>query len=108
MKRPAYEKIIVTIVVALSIVLSFALYAGRAKVRRGEMLKNELSMFRSAVILYKIADKKNPENLEELGGGVDRLPRGPDGKIVDPFGNEYAYNPKNGWVNSTTRGFEKW
>lgn len=119
MKRPAYEKVIVTVVVTLSIVLGFALYAGRAKVRKSEMLTNELSMFRSAVMLYKMTNKKNPESLEELGTAtydmdsvkrvyLDRIPRGADGRIADPFGSAYAYDPKSGWVNSTTQGFEKW
>lgn len=118
-KRPSYEIVIVVIVVALAVVLSAGLYAGRMKIEKGNLLAQELAMFRSSLMLYKTINWKNAGSLEELelsqyevGGAsrpyLDKLPVSKDGRTVDPFGNPYSYNPATGWVSSTTPGYAYW
>jgi len=80
---------------------------------------HELAMMRSAILLYKNIEKKNPERLNDLvvqdyeveglrRPFMDRLPMSRDGVYVDPFGNPYKYNPDSGWVSSITPGYERW
>lgn len=118
-KRPAYEIVIVAIVVTLSIVLSAALYSGRMQIRKSNMIIHELAMLRSSITLYKMINRENPVDLEVLAKAtyqadeikrtyVDHLPRDKSGKVVDPFGNAYRYDATSGWVQSTTKGFERW
>lgn len=118
-KRKSYEIVIVTIVVSLAVILAVSLYASRAKYRKGEMLSRELGTMRSALTTYKLLNKKNAADIKalveseyEMDGVkrtyLDRLPMSEDGKIVDPFGNPYFYNPSSGWISSVTPGYERW
>lgn len=118
-KRAAYEYVIIFIVIALTVTLGAAIYAGRAKVRRGNLLIRELGMMRSSITLYKLINRANPESLEELGSStyevdstprfyIDSIPRDSDGDIVDPFGTPYNYKQQTAWVWSGTPGYENW
>ncbi len=118
-KRKSYEIVIVTIVVSLAVVLAVSLYASRAKYRKGDMLSRELSTMRSALTTYKLLNKRNAADINALVGSdyemdgvkrtyLDMLPMSEDGKIIDPFGNPYLYNPSTGWISSVTPGYERW
>ena len=118
-KRSPFEVLVVVVVVALTIVLGASLYAGRTKIEKSNMLINEMSGLRSALLLYKIVNHKNAPDLAMLAttdynmGGVERpyiehVPMNASGKIIDPFGNPYLYDPKSGWVSSSTQGCERW
>ncbi|MFH0799883.1 MAG: type II secretion system protein GspG [Pseudomonadota bacterium] len=118
-KRPAYETVIVALVVGLSLVLGIGLYSGRARIQKSNLLIQELAMLRSSVTVYKMLNGKNPESLEELAAStykvdsmprpyIDRLPRSQNGGVVDPFGNPYRYDIKSGWVCSGTPEFARW
>jgi hypothetical protein len=118
-KRSPFELLVVLVVVGLTIVLGASLYAGRTKIEKSNMLINEMSALRSAILLYKIVNHKNVPDLAVLAtteynmGGVERpyiehLPMDKSGKIIDPFGNPYLYDSKSGWVSSSTRGCERW
>ena len=118
-KRTVYEYAVIFAVVAITVSLAVALYAGRAKVRKGNLLIQELSMLRSGVQVYQLVNRKNPPSLAELvtstyesGSSrrhyVQRLPMDSEGRAIDPFGNPYVYDPETAWVHSQTEGFGRW
>lgn len=118
-RRSPFEIIVVAIVVVLTLLLAGGLYAGRLKVQKSNLLIRELSTLRSALTLYKTINRHNASSLEELAEGeyevggerrhfIENLPRSPDGAVVDPFGNPYAYDESSGWVFSTSSGYERW
>lgn len=117
--RAPYEYAIIAIVVILTVALSVALYAKRERVRRGQLLVQELSTLRAGVQLYRILNDRIPPSLQQLAEEsypfegaprpyLQRLPRDADGRFVDPFGNPYRYDPQRGWVQSVTEGFTDW
>jgi len=118
-RRSPFEFVVVAIVVGLTVVLAAGLYSGRKKEQKSNLLVQELGMLRSGVTLYRTVHHENATSLEELAAKeyevgdakrpyIEQLPMSKDGRIVDPFGNPYAYDPKTGWVSSTTEGFERW
>ena len=118
-KRTVYEYIVIAAIVVISVSLAAALYAGRAKVRKGHLLVQELSMLRNGIQIYQLVNRKNPSSLAELVEGtyeseseprryVGPLPTDSAGRLIDPFGNPYAYDPQTAWVSSKTEGFERW
>ena len=118
-KRTVYEYIVISAIVIISVSLAVALYAGRAKVRKGNLLVQELSMLRNGIQIYQLTNRKNPSSLAELVDGtyqsesetrryVGPLPTDSEGRLIDPFGNPYVYDPKSAWVSSKTQGFERW
>lgn len=118
-RRSPFEIIVVVVVVALSLLLSAGLYAGRMRVQKSNLLIRELGMLRSSLMLFKSMHHENAPNLETLVGKtyevdghnrryVDKIPLSADGAIIDPFGNPYAYDRATGWVSSSTPGFERW
>jgi len=118
-RRSAYEVVVTVAVVALTVVMAAGLYAKDVELKKERLMVQELSAMRSSLILYKMINRRGAEGLEELvrerfeAGGVrrpyiDRLPPSDGGEIIDPFGSPYSYDPKAGWVSSTTPGFEGW
>jgi len=118
-KRTHFEYIVITVVVILTLTLGAGLYAGRLKIQKSKLLVQELSMMRSALLLYKTVNYINAETLDTLTSTsypvddvmrpyIDRLPLSKNGKHIDPFGNPYNYDNKKGWVWSTTSGYERW
>ena len=94
-------------------------------------LKMGLANIRSSIRLFRALNARNPKSLNELIEESVMLPsrRGPDpssgsifldekylvaqaldaqGRLVDPFGSYYAYNPVLGAVKASTRGYENW
>lgn len=119
--RPKYEWVIIAVVLVVGIVVAFGIYTKRDTTRKARLLISELSEVRSAVATYKMLNRANPPSLETL----TRLsyafePNSParpylkdvkaakDGKVLDPFGNTYAYDAKTGWTKSATKGYENW
>ena len=116
-KRPAYEIFIVAVCVVLSVLISGALYAGRLKIQKGQLLQTELGSFRRAIMAYRLEHRANPPSLDALteraDGGegapyIGVLPGFKEGRAIDPFGNPYVYEPESGWVSSSSVGFERW
>ena len=94
-------------------------------------LKMGLANIRSSIRLYRELNERNPKSLNELLESKVLLPSrmGPDpssgsifldenylvaqaldaqGRLADPFGSYYAYDPVLGTVKATTRGYENW
>ncbi len=117
--RSKFEVFLVSIVVVLSIALGVAFYSGRARVDKGRLLMQELSMFRSAVATFNMLNHRLPNDLKELVDSTydvgsekksftAKVEQDGLGRLLDPFGNAYHYDPSAGWVNSTTEGYERW
>jgi len=118
-KRSFFEITLVTIVVGLALALGVGLYAGRAKVQKSRLMIQELSLLRSSVSLYKMLNGSFPEDLVELVNAtyrisgtrhryVENVHVSDVGKVIDPFGNPFVYDPISGWVKSTTSGYGTW
>ena len=89
---------------------------------REEALIFELRSLRQAVIIHIYMNAEKPDDLETLikarfktADDVERsyipqsiLKRNGSDKLIDPFGNNYIYNYKTGWINTTTNDYKMW
>jgi hypothetical protein len=118
--RSTYEILLVTIVVALSVAIAVGIYARRTTVDDGRAMIDELFVLRRGIVLYHTLRGVHPSSLEVLASEtyldgerkevlfVERLHRDDSGRIIDPFGNPYSYEPRAGWLKSSTEGYEQW
>lgn len=119
--RAAWEWPVLLVVVVAAVFLLGLTYKHQKDVGLQKNLRYQLGVMRSAEMLYKVVNKSNPENLKKLIEGTYQLPGEPQsrryidnppkmvgGQLLDPFENAYAYNPANGWIKSTTPGYETW
>lgn len=119
--RAKFEWLIIMVVLVAGVGVTVGLLRVRDRAQRGELMLQELAQLRSATALYKTVMKQNPPSLETLARETYHLSPGeaprpflqnikpnPSGKIIDPFGNSYAYDLQKGWVHSTSKGFESW
>lgn len=119
-------------VIFISIVLFAAIdrFTASIKPLRENALRMELANIRSAVVFYAMTKGKLPPTLRSLvtenaivtrtdiegrqynvavlGKFVQSMSTDKYGNPTDPFGNPYAYDPSNGRVSSTTKGYERW
>ncbi|HLF87015.1 MAG TPA: type II secretion system protein [Nitrospiria bacterium] len=120
--------IIETIIVCLLISLMFAVliprYQRMAREARETALRMGLANIRTSIQLYVMLNNKPPEGLKELLGKryiiptkegtifndqyLKGLAMDSEGYPIDPFGNRYSYEPKDGRVSSTTKAYDKW
>lgn len=121
-KRTTWEWLVFVSVIALSLALLGATYNYRQRFEKQKILQSQLQLLRSAELLYRVVNKSNPPSLKSLIEGsftlqdksissrsyIDKPPALTNGKLLDPFGNPYSYNPATGWVRSQTRGYEFW
>ena len=84
----------------------------------------ELRNIRSTINLHKIVKGSYPKDLRELiharykptGSNeiyfsekfLDTVGRDTQGYPVDPFGNKFYYDPQEGVVFSTSKGYQQW
>lgn len=117
--RAKYEIVVIVIVVLLAVAVAVGLYAGRSKVFNGKRMITELSAIRAAVTLYANMNKALPPSLDTLAKAtydvngkqqsyVQNIKTNAEGKLIDPFGKPYSYDPKRGLVSSSSPGYEKW
>lgn len=112
--------VIITVVLVVAFLVGANIYYQRIDTRQRAMYY-ELQMIRSGINLFKVVEKRNPKNLVELAKGIYRFPGDEEtrkyltnvpfnegGELVDPFGNEFIYDYKTGWVRSSTSGYEMW
>ncbi len=103
----------------------FASYLQRTiRVAHEYSLASELSNVRSSVTLYFVIKKRYPKSLNQLLEEEIILPfkdfkiieksylktvsSDNNGNPLDPFGNQFGYNPTSGQVWTTTEGYEGW
>jgi hypothetical protein len=119
-RRSAYEWVVIGGVVALAIIIGAALTSARAKVEKGNLLVDELQAMRQAIVTFKMIRGAYPDSLSDLtamtfdaGNGDGRpylegVPEKDKGRLLDPFGSPYVYDPARGWVRSQSPGYERW
>lgn len=118
------ETIIVCLLVAILFGVLIPKYQRMARDAREVALRMGLTNIRTAIQLYTLLNTRPPEDLKELLGKRYLIPT-KDGTIfndqylktlaldnegypIDPFGNRYIYDPKDGRVSSKTKGYEGW
>jgi len=114
------------VVVLLSIFIGVLLpkYQRMAEEARETALQMSLGNLRKAVQVYVLTQRKIPADLRVLMKERFAVPI-QEGTIfteqylktnaldeagypIDPFGNRYGYDPSNGRVYSTTKGYKTW
>ena len=114
----------IVIVVLLTFSLTIATFYFQRLVTKQRILFHELRVMRTSVNLYRAVNNRNPKNLKELATATFHFPGEnvqrkyldyriqKDGKrsneLIDPFGNQYSYNPQKWWVRSMTKQYEYW
>ena len=101
----------------------FVAYTAYSDLRstRQRALFYQLQILRMGVNIYQLVDHSNPLTLKDLATKTYRLPGDVEqkryiegllvddkGRIFDPFGSPYFYDPLTAWVRSTTVGYEFW
>ena len=119
--RKWFEQLVIVMLVVVVgfLVISNVYYQNKAG--KQKMLFYQLQILRTSINLYKFINGKNPEDLELLATEfykfpgeeitrkyIDNAPINKAGNIVDPFGKEYYYDSKVGWIRSLTSGYEFW
>ncbi len=107
-------ELVVSFWIVLTLIGIFGIYASRVVVAAREVaLRNELYNLRLSLELYKVFNKSNPKEIGDLYNSVkdyfvmiNRFDKA--GKLLDPFGNEYYYNPKTGRIRSATERYINW
>lgn len=106
-RRAGWEYVVLIFVVASSMILALALYSKRDQVAKERLLIQELGMLRNYVIAYTLEHREIPKNPWSLPAGQAGLVPG-GWSNQDPFGHPYQYNPKTGWVRTTTKRYVHW
>ena len=118
--RSTLEIVIIIVIVALVVTVSIGIYAGNNRLNKSKALISELQAMRTGIMLYSKINGSTPPSLDVLAKEVyasdngrdykfiSKVHRNSKGEIIDPFGHAYSYSPSKGWVNSTTKGFERW
>lgn len=118
--RPKSERILLSVVLILSILMSVGIYSYRDKIVKGRVLMQELFILRTAVTIYRTVNGFYPAELKTLFQQTYKLSDGRERQylsgiklddkkgLLDPFGVHYMYDIKNGWVYSATKGFNNW
>jgi competence protein ComGC len=106
-------------------------YLRLAHEARETAIKMELANIRTSIRLFRMLNERNPGSLRELIENDVLIPArigknqytGPiffnekylvaqaqdeQGRLVDSFGNLYAYDPVRGQVRTSTKGYESW
>lgn len=110
------EIIIVVILISLLWFFGFDAYKKMVLNTKEAALANELKIIRQAVYVYVLKYKIYPENLKELEekniidfeGKIKNQKYMKNkrvletGVVLDPFGNPYIYDKKNGQIRSST------
>lgn len=91
------------------------------KATKQRTLYYQLQILRMGANIYQLVNHKNPASFEDLVAKTYQLPgdavqkhfvegiaADANGRIFDPFGNPYFYDPITGWVRSTSSGYEFW
>lgn len=120
----ALETLFVCIVVSILIGVVIPYYQKLEQEGKEITLKTGLMNIRKGIELYQALQGFYPADLKTLvqaryaipfrdnsvfsGEYLSSQTVDPEGNLLDPFGNRYRYNKKDGTVFSGTSGFEKW
>jgi|SRR3569832_1340695 len=119
-----FDTLLVCILISISIGMVIPYYQKLAQDAREAALKTGLGNIRKGIELYQVLQGHNPSDLKSLVGMRYLVPiredtffsgeylgaqaKNGEGDLVDPFGNRYQYDRRNGTVISGTKEYEKW
>jgi hypothetical protein len=120
-QRSTLESFLLLIVFVAIFVFMLNTYTRDQRLQKEKSMIYELGLLRQGVVTFNLVDKRLPRNLIELASEVfnlpgdqlnhrfvDRVNVNDQGKVIDPFGNPYAYNADKGWVSSVTDKYQNW
>lgn len=119
-----FETLLVCIMVSVLIGIGIPHYQKLVHEAREAALQTGLANIRKGIELHQALRGRFPTDLKNLVHARYIIPVREDtffsgeylqdqaidegGNLLDPFGNRYRYNPKNGIVTSGTAGYESW
>lgn len=122
--KGALDTLLVCILIGIVIAVIFPYYHMTVKVAKEVALQAGLVNIRKTIQLYQFMEHQYPPDLGSLTQKRLVLPAredtffkkeylssvaaDPEGHLLDPFGNRYRYDPRNGRVSSGTPGYETW
>ncbi len=128
--RALVETLAVAVFVSILLVVAAPRFYSSSRGIKETALSIELSNLRGAINHFVLLEKRLPASLVELterkaviakraieGGDykvvfesrfVEAMTVDAQGRISDPFGNPYGYDPATGRVRSSTKGYEGW
>lgn len=119
--RGSLEKFILLVIFVAALIFVGSTYMKERTVTKERTLYYQLEMMRQGINTFQLIQKRLPSNLIELASSVYKLPGSElknryveivkvdgDGKVVDPFGNPYDYDPKVGWVKCASSKYVNW
>ncbi len=118
------DTLLVCILVSILIGTAIPYYQQLTLGAREAALQTGLANIRKSIELYQVLQGHYPSELRSLLHARYVVPVREDtffsgeylrnqaidakGNLLDPFGNQYQYNPKDGTVLSGTQGYETW
>jgi hypothetical protein len=120
----AFDTVLVCVLVIGLAAVMMMYFDHLAREARETALRMGLGNIRMSVRLYQVLNERYPKDVKELLAmryliptkedtifsdrylGMQALDA--DGYPVDPFGHRYEYDPKQGRVASSTKGYEQW
>jgi competence protein ComGC len=119
-----FDTLLVCIFVSVLIGMVIPYYQTLAQNAREVALKTGLANIRKGIELYQALQGHNPPDLKKMvrtryiiatredtffsGEYLRAQAEDGEGDLIDPFGNRYRYDPKDGSVTSGTKEYEKW
>lgn len=114
--RLSRTTIVICIVILVAIGFSVTNLYFSYRVIQEETLIFQLKQLRTGVQIALKLEGRLPKSLANVvdmpfrvGARVEwKIKRDVTGKLLDPFGNPFAYDSVTGWVSSPTAGYESW
>jgi hypothetical protein len=122
MRHGRYVEKVILLLLAVGAVyfVAFTVYSD-FKSTKERTLYYQLQILRMGVNIFQLVNHRNPRSLGDLLTRTYELPSDasdrhfvngvildPSGRVFDPFGNPYFYDPITGWVRSVSSGYEFW
>jgi hypothetical protein len=132
----AFNTLVTCILIAILVSTGMGYYLRVVRVARETALRYELASIRTAIVLFTALNRRPPESLQELTARQYLLPDaeyavavGPialesrsvfkrsyleptsvdnEGRVLDPFGQPYRYDPGAGRVSVAEKRYERW
>lgn len=95
------------------LVTAFGVYVSKViLVAKETVLRSELSNLRHSLEVYKVYNRASPADLKDLYNtrdyfvSISRLNN--EGRLCDPFGHEYVYDPEKCRIRLGTLKYSRW
>ena len=120
-KRALWEIVLVVVVLLAVVGVAYGYFYFQEKAENEKALIYQLKTLRTAVQIYITTYNQKPQNMKDLYYRTsDKSEKnaiklnwnafefGPEGEILDAFGNPFIYNPESGWIKTQTKNYESW